>query len=170
MLGIVIVAENVPEAPAVMLAGVVAIVVVSNFIVTLPLAVKPDPEIVTEEPAAPEVGVNVTVADPDTLKIADPVIVPSVADTVWLPPAALEGITKVTLPNVPDELVVIVAGEVVTVVLSNFIVIVLLAPKPEPDTVTVVPTMPEVGDIVTIAPTLKAADAVLPLLSLAVTV
>jgi len=54
-----------------------------------------------------------------------------------------------------------VAGLVVTVVLSNFIVIVLLAPKLEPDTVTVVPTAPEVGDIVTVPPTVKVAVAVL---------
>ena len=81
---------------------------------------------------------------------------------------ALVGIAKLAL-NVPDELVVTVTGLVVTVVPSNFTVIVLLAPKPEPDTVTVVPTMPEVGDTVTIAPTVKIADAVL-VPSLAVTV
>ena len=82
MVGIVIVAEKVPEVLAIRPAGVVAIAVESNFIVTVPLAVKLDPEIVTEVPAAPEVGDNVIVADEDTLKIADPVIVPSVADTV----------------------------------------------------------------------------------------
>jgi len=82
VVGIVIVAEKVPEVLAIRPAGEVAIAVESNFIVTVPLAVKLDPEIVTEVPATPEVGDNVIVADEDTLKIADPVIVPSVADTV----------------------------------------------------------------------------------------
>jgi len=82
VLGTVIVAENVPDAVAVILAGVVAIVVVSNFTVTLLLAVNPEPEIVTEVLTPPEVGDSVMVADGDTVKIADPVIVPSDADTV----------------------------------------------------------------------------------------
>ena len=82
VLGIIIVAENVPDGLAVMLDGVVAIGLVSNFIVILPLAVKLEPESVTEVPVAPEVGVNVIVADVDTLKIADAVLVPSLAVTV----------------------------------------------------------------------------------------
>lgn len=82
MLGITIVAENIPDGFAITL-GVIVIVLVSNFIVILLPPVKPEPEIVTEVPTAPEVGVNVIVADAtDTLKIADPVIVPSVAFTV----------------------------------------------------------------------------------------
>jgi hypothetical protein len=167
-LGTVIVAEKVPELLAIIVAGVVATVFESNFIATLAFAVKPDPATVTVLPVAPEVGDNVTLAVEDTLMIADPVMVPSVADTVWLPAVVPEGIAKVAL-KVPDELVVMVAGFVATVLLSNFTVIVLLAPKAEPDTVTVVPTIPEVGDKVTIATTVNVADAVL-VPSLAVTV
>ncbi|MFY3740708.1 MAG: hypothetical protein HMLIMOIP_001151 [Candidatus Nitrosomirales archaeon] len=37
----------------------------------------------------------------------------------------------------------------------------MVAPKPEPDTVIVVPIMPVVGDIVTVPPTVKVAVAVL---------
>lgn len=170
MLGIVIVAENVPDALVIILAGVVVSVAESNFIVMLLLAVKLDPEIVTEIPVPPEAGFSVTVADEDTdtVKIADPVMVPSVTCTVWLPAVALEGIAKLAL-KVPVELVVMVVGLVVTVAPSNFIVICLLVPKLEPNTVTVVPTTPVVGTNVTVAPTLKIADAVL-VPSLAVTV
>lgn len=161
MLGIVIVAENVPEELAVTLDGVVVIVLVSNFRVILLLTVNPEPETVTELPAAPEVGLNVTVVtDEITLNVADAVAVLSVADTVRLPVDALVGTTKVTLLNAPDDDVVTVAGLVVTVAPSNLIVIVLLPPKPEPDTVTVLPTRPEVGDNVIVAPTVKVAVVV----------
>jgi hypothetical protein len=61
----------------------------------------------------------------------------------------------------PDAELVTVAGFVVTVVLSNFTVIVLLAPKPDPVSVTVVPMMPDVGDSVIVPPTVKVAVAVL---------
>jgi hypothetical protein len=161
VLGIVIAAENVPDPVVVMLDGVVAIVVVSNFIVTLLLAVNPDPETETEVLTPPEVGDSVMVADGFTVKVAEPVIVPSVADTVWLPADTPEGTAKVAALNTPDATVVIVAGLVVTVVLSNFTVIVLLEPKPEPVIVTVVPMIPEVGDSVIDPPTVNGAVAVL---------
>jgi hypothetical protein len=48
--------------------------------------------------------------------------------------------------NVPVDVVVTVDGVVVIGLLSNLIVIVLLAPKLEPDIVTVVPAVPLVGD------------------------
>jgi hypothetical protein len=75
-------AENVPDELVVMLDGVVAIVLASNFIVMLLLAVNPEPDIDTEVLTAPEVGVSVMVADGFTVNVADPVIVPSVAETV----------------------------------------------------------------------------------------
>jgi hypothetical protein len=140
---------------------VVAIVVVSNFTVMLLLAVNPEPKSDTEVLTAPEAGESVMVADGFTVKVAEPVMVPSAADTVWLPAVAPGGTANVVALIKPDAVAVTVAGFVVTVVLSNFIVIVLLAPKPEPDTVTVVPTAPEVGDIVTVPPTVNVAVAVL---------
>lgn len=48
--------------------------------------------------------------------------------------------------NEPLLVEVTVVGVVVNGVVSNFIVIVLLAPKLEPEIVTVVPVGPEVGD------------------------
>ncbi|MFY3740709.1 MAG: hypothetical protein HMLIMOIP_001152 [Candidatus Nitrosomirales archaeon] len=81
MLGIVIAAENAPDELAVMLDGVVAIVLASNFTVMLLLAVNPEPEIETEVLTPPEVGVSVIVADGFAVKVADPVRVPSVAET-----------------------------------------------------------------------------------------
>jgi hypothetical protein len=59
----------------------------------------------------------------------------------------------------PDAELVTVEGFVVTVALSNFTVIVLLAPKPDPVSVTVVPIMPDVGDSVIVPPTVKVAVA-----------
>ena len=44
-----------------------------------------------------------------------------------------------------DEVLVIVAGEVVTTVPSYLIVMVALGAKPDPDTVTMVPGVPSVG-------------------------
>ena len=82
MLGTVIAAENEPDELVVMLDGVVAIVLLSNFTVMLLLAVNPEPAIETELLTAPEVGVSVIVADGFTVKVADPVMVPSVAETV----------------------------------------------------------------------------------------
>jgi len=54
--------------------------------------------------------------------------------------------------NVPEEVAVTVAGVVISCIPSNFIVMVLLALKPEPETVTVVPAGPEVGDSVIVIP------------------
>ncbi|MFY3741729.1 MAG: hypothetical protein HMLIMOIP_002189 [Candidatus Nitrosomirales archaeon] len=49
--------------------------------------------------------------------------------------------------NVPDEVVVIVAGEVTSAVESNFTVTTLFGENPEPVTVSAIPAAPEVGDI-----------------------
>ena len=68
----------------------------------------------------------------------------SVPVTEWVPTLDA-GMENVLALNEPTEDVVIVAGDVVCAVPSNFIVIVLLAAKPVPVTVTVVPTGPLVG-------------------------
>jgi hypothetical protein len=80
--------------------------------------------------------------------------------------------TLIVAVKVPPDDVVILAGVVVSVVSSNFIVIALFELKLEPVTVTVAPRLPEVGDndIVPAASTLKVALALLPVLSLAVIV
>lgn len=79
------------------------------------------------------------------MNIPDAVNVPSAAAMVWLPAAAVFGMVIVAEnAPVPDEVTVV--GLVVMLALSNVIVIVLLAPKLEPEIVTVVPVVPEVGD------------------------
>jgi hypothetical protein len=50
--------------------------------VMLLLAVNPEPAIETAVLTPPEVGVSVIVADGFTVKLADPVRIPSVAETV----------------------------------------------------------------------------------------
>jgi len=59
----------------------------------------------------------------------------------------LAGIVTVAL-KLPDVLVVIVSGEVTSAFVSNFIVTVLLALKPEPEIMTALPPIPAVGDSV----------------------
>lgn len=51
--------------------------------------------------------------------------------------------------KVPDGVVVIISGEVASVIVANFMVIGLLAENPVPVTVTVVPSTPLSGDKVT---------------------
>jgi len=68
-----IVAENVPFEDVVTLAGVVASVTESNFIVIALLALNPEPVTVTVMPGAPEVGDTVMVVTIDTLSVADAV-------------------------------------------------------------------------------------------------
>jgi hypothetical protein len=48
--------------------------------------------------------------------------------------------------NVPDGVVVMLAGEVVSVIVANFMVTALLAENPVPLIVTVVPSTPLSGD------------------------
>lgn len=66
--------------------------------------------------------------------------------------------------KLPVLLEVIVEGVVLTVVLSNFIVIPVLLANLEPETVTIVPAGPLVGDSVIVAGdvTVKVAGAVSP--------
>jgi hypothetical protein len=118
----------------------------------------PEPVTVTEVPTAPEVGDRV-IAGMVTVKVADAVFeLASVALTV-LAPAVEEGTTKVAVkPPAADE--VTVAGTVVTVAPLNVIVMVEVAAKLAPVTVTVVPIGPWVGDRVIVGVTLNVADAV----------
>jgi len=66
--------------------------------------------------------------------------------------------------KLPELLEVIVEGFVVTVLLSNFIVMRVLAANLVPDTATVVPAWPPVGESVISASvvTVNVAGAVLP--------
>jgi hypothetical protein len=82
-LGIVTVAENVPDALEVKGEGVVVSVVLSNFTVMALLELKLEPEIVTVALGWPALGESVSVAGMITLKEADAVLAAlSVADTV----------------------------------------------------------------------------------------
>lgn len=140
MLGIVIVALNEPVFVEITLDGLVVITLMSNFIVIDVLLAKLFPDTITTVPGGPELGDNV-IPVTMTVNVIDSVFVPSVADIIWLPCIAFVGIV-VVVENVP----VLVEVAVVNGVVSNFIVIVLLAPKLEPEIVTVVPVGPEVGD------------------------
>jgi len=74
--------------------------------------------------------------------------------------------------NVPVALATTSIGKVFTLVFPNLIVIFLLATKFEPVMVTSAPAVPFVGEtvIVLAITTLNAADAVLPVASVAVMV
>ncbi len=65
-----IVAENEPDEPAAILAGVVVNVVVPSFIVIVAPTVKPVPEMVTVVPATPDVGESV-IEVATTVNVAD---------------------------------------------------------------------------------------------------
>jgi hypothetical protein len=126
----------------------------------LVLTENPVPVTVTEVPTGPEVGDRV-IAGVVTVKVADAVFeLASVAVTVWAP-AVEEGTTKVA-EKAPKADVVTVVGEVVCATPLNFIVMVEVAAKPAPVTVTVVPTGPWVGDRVIDEMTVKVAEAVSP--------
>lgn len=131
------------------LDGLVVMLLLSNFIVIDVLAAKLVPETVTTVPVAPDAGESV-MSDSTTLNVADADSVPSVADILWLPSDAVLGITIVA-ENEPVLDEVTVVGFVAMLLLSNLMVIVLLAPKLVPDTVTVVPLVPPVGDKVIVA-------------------
>jgi hypothetical protein len=144
LLGTVILALNVPVPEDVTLDGVVAMLVLSNLIVIALLAPKLVPVTVTTLLGPPEVTESV-IPDTTTLNVADALFVSSVADIVWEPIDALLGIVIVA-ENVPVFVDVTVLGFVVILLLSNFIVMVLLTPKFEPETVTAVPVVPLVGE------------------------
>ena len=83
LLGITIVAENVPDAVADKGEGVVVSVVLSNFTVIALLELKLEPDIVTVALGWPALGESVTVAGIITLKEAEAVLAAlSVAVTV----------------------------------------------------------------------------------------
>jgi hypothetical protein len=131
----------------------------SQVAVTVLEAANPEPVIATPlVPAAPELGVS-TMAGV-TVKVAVGALVPSLAVTVWLPATAAGTVKEQLLDegSVPLELVVQVPV-VDCVVPSNFTVIVLLALKPVPETVTLLPTLPEVGERLIEAATVKVAVA-----------
>ena len=94
------------------------------------------PVTVTVVPANPEVGLMLMLGTAITLNEATAESEPLVACTVRLP-AADAGTLKVA-EKVPMDVVVIVAGVVVTLVPSNDIPTSELAAKPVPDTVTCV--------------------------------
>ena len=79
-------------------------------------------------------------------------------------PARPAGTIKLAL-KLPLASVVTVAGVVVTALLLYLMVIVLLAPKPVPLTVTLVPETPLVGEMVIFCATVKVAVAELALAS-----
>ena len=128
--------------------------VVSNLIVIDALVAKLVPETVTLVLGGPEVGETVMPLDVPlvTVNVADAVIgglLLSVAVTIRPPTTALLGMVIVAVKEpVFDEVAGV--GLVVIALLSNFIVIVLVGPKLEPETKTVVPTGPEAGDKVTV--------------------
>jgi hypothetical protein len=158
--------ENDPEAPVVTVAGVVVSGTPSYVNVTVWEAPKPEPDIVTVVPTAPDVGDNL--ADDVTVNVADGVLVPSLATTVW-EPAVEAGTVNVQPDRLPDVFVVHVPPSV-SAVPSYVAVIGRLAPNPEPDIVTVVPTGPDVGDNVIDDVTVNVTDAMLLKLSTATTV
>jgi hypothetical protein len=114
------------------------------------LAAKLLPDTVTVVLGGPDAG-EIVSANAPTVKVADAVAVPSVAEIVCEPEEALLGIVIVAL-NVPVPDDVIDDGTVAMLLLSNFIVMTLLAPKLEPVTVTCVPVLPLFGVKVMDAP------------------
>jgi hypothetical protein len=128
--------ENEPVA-SVLVVPVSVTGLPANVAVIVEDAAKPVPDTVTEVPVDPMIGFRVI--DAVTVKVADPELsIASVAVTVW-EPAVEAGTANMTLTVPVPEVVVVM------VVASNFIVTVELAAKPEPVTVTVAPTRPEVG-------------------------
>lgn len=135
-------ALNEPLADEVITAGEVAITVESNFMATIELAAKLEPDSETVVPGTPFVGFE-TRDGTITVNVADESPPESSAVTAWLAGVEL-GIANVAekVP-VPDE--VTVGGVVGIFVVSNFIVIGAFDRKYEPVTVTVVPAGPLVG-------------------------
>lgn len=145
------VALKLPAIEVVTVVGAVTTVAPLKVIETTDVPAKPLPATVTVIPAGPEVGVSVIAGV--TVNVADGVLVPSEAVTVWAPAVAV-GTVKVA-EKLPAAFVVTVAGAVVCVAPANFIVMVASGMKLVPVTVTVVPTCPEAGlreicDVVTV--------------------
>lgn len=117
-------AENPPEDVVVTLEGEVVSIVESNLTVIVLTALKPEPETVTTVVGEPLLGDRVIDGDVVTLNIADAVLAPPVAVTVWLP-AVTFGIAK-EAEKLPESVVVIVKGVVVTTEPSNLTVMAVL--------------------------------------------
>jgi hypothetical protein len=166
------VASMVPVVLAYIVLGIVATDTAPNFTVTLVLAVKLDPLIVTSVPEPPDVGVIVMEPPAATVIVAVPMR-PELSVTVITcdPPLAVKGMVTVAV-NCPLADVVTDVGLVVNGDVSNFTLTLLSALKFEPAIVTVAPRLAVVGDSVTVpdATTVKVAVAFLPVASLAVTV
>jgi len=150
------VALNVPVAVDAIVVGEVVWMVPSYLIVIVEEAAKPVPDTVIVPPTIALAGLRLM--EPLIEYVAEPVCAEtSVAVTVCAPFVEI-GIENVALkePIVEEATVV---GEVVWVVPSNFIVIVDEAANPVPDTVTVVPVGPPVGDRVIDEVTENEAEA-----------
>jgi hypothetical protein len=126
-----------------------------NFAVNAEDPEKPVPDTVTVIPTLPLVGLKVIAGLTVNVAVAA-LALASVAVTV-LPPLTAAGTVKVQLKD-PKASVVTVEGTVTIVVLTNFTVTVLEAAKPDPDTVTVEPTIPEDGLKLIDCVTVKVAE------------
>jgi hypothetical protein len=103
---------------------------------------KPVPDTETVEPTLPFVGFKEILEV--VVKISVSILeLESVAETLWEPAVEI-GTAKVQL-NVPNAVVVTVAGDVVWIVPSYLMVTVFVEPYPVPETVIVVPVDPLAG-------------------------
>jgi hypothetical protein len=141
------VAVKPPESSEVIVAGVVVTGVPLYVIVIAELAAKLEPVTVMEVPVGPELGLRVAEGARPTVKVAVALVDPLEAHTVEGPAVDDEGTVKVA-EKVPVEVLVMVAGVVVTLVPLSLTVTVEDDGKWEPATVTWVPGGPEVGDSV----------------------
>jgi hypothetical protein len=153
--------ENEPEVFVVSLAGEVARVTPSNFMVIAEEAAKPLPETVTVEPTAPLVGFKLIAGD--TVNEAVGEFVPSLTRTVLLP--ELDAGTVNVADKPPAG--VVVEGLNGTDPPLKVAVTECEPSKPVPVTVSVEPTIPEVGVRLMAGVTVNEAEAVLPLASVA---
>ena len=132
-VGMIIVAEKVPDVVVVRSGpgGSLGSISESNFKVTGLFAENPVPVSCTGTPGGPEV-LDSVIDGSGILNISDAVKMPSVADIVCCPVDAVNGML-IVVENVPTPDDSKLAGMVDMSVLSNFILIFLLAPKFEPD-------------------------------------
>jgi hypothetical protein len=145
-VGMAIAAVKEPYVSVTMLAGVVDSVVESILITRRVFAANPLPFTVTDVPADPEVVDSVIeVGDAETSNATGTVKMPSSAVIECLPEAAVLGMLAIA-KNVPLLVDCTVAGTVEMVTPSNFIVILLPAPKLEPDIATAELGRPLSGD------------------------
>jgi hypothetical protein len=126
-MGILITAVKAPAEVVVMLAGVVASIVESNFMITELLGAKSVPEIVADDPPVPAAGLNTIALGLVIVNTVDPVLPDeSIADIVALLAPIPVGMF-ITAVKVPEDDVTIFAGVVASTVESNLIIMELLA-------------------------------------------